>query len=138
MSTKITVDNQAGTIKYVADPISPQLYDLAGEISGTPPINTRVFDFKAIRAFTIKTSGVAGCVTAPSGGSVTYTITKLADIGGGTTSVGTIAFADGATTGTVTISSEVSVAVNDIIYISSPSDIRSMYTVFWTLNGICP
>jgi hypothetical protein len=136
MSTKITVDNQAGTIKYVADPISPQLYDLAGEISGTPPINTRVFDFKAIRAFTIKTGGVAGCVTEPAGGSVTFDIQKI--VSGTPTSIGSIAFADGASTGTVTISSDVSVAVDNIIAIVSPGNLYSISTIFWTLNGICP
>ena len=136
MSTKITIDNQAGTIKYVTDPVLPQLYDLAGEISGTPPINTRVFDFKAIRAFTIKTGGVAGCVTEPSGGSVTYTIQKI--VAGTPTSIGTIVFADGATIGTVTISSDVSVAINDIIAVVSPGNVYSMNTIFWTLNGVCP
>jgi len=132
MSTKITIDNTQGRITSEGSAITPQYYDISGEVAGTPNASTRVFNFKTARAFTLKSGlSVAGCVGQPTA-TTTFTIKK------GDTSIGTIQFDNGSFAGTVTISSDVSVAAGDIINVNSPVDVKSIDTPFWTLVGIIP
>lgn len=134
MSTKVLIDNSTGQIKYESAFINPAPYDVSGEAAGTPSTNTNVFDFKAPRAFTLKSSGhVADCITAPSTSTV-FTIKKNGS------SIGTITYSSGSTPGTVAITSglDTAIAVNDIISVTSPANLNSIDTPFWTLVGTYP
>jgi len=79
---------------------------------------------------------VAGCVAAPSAETV-FTIYKL--VSGVSTSVGTITYAGGDTSGTVSISSDHSISVGNSLYVTSPAGgLNSIDTPFWTLVGLIP
>ena len=135
MATKVLIDNSTGQVKYESAFISPAPYDISGEAAGTPIVNTNIFDFKAPRAFTLKSSGhVADCLTAPSGSTV-FTI-KLNG-----SSIGTITYTSAGTSGTVAITSgtDTAIAVGDKISITSPAaSLNSIGTPFWTLVGTYP
>lgn len=112
-------------------------YDLSGEIPGVPDASSEVFHFVAVRAFTIKASSsnasYAVCKTAPSGGSVTFTVYKGSGTG---TSIGTITFANGATTATFTIGSDVSFTAGEWFHIDSPANVYSINTAFFTFYAV--
>jgi hypothetical protein len=60
----------------------------------------------------------ARCLTAPAN-SATWTLNRIS-ASGSTTQLGTLVFAAGAVTGTFNMSSQASIAVNDILYWAAP------------------
>jgi hypothetical protein len=89
-----------------------------------------VFTFEVTLADDFAASqGHAG--TAPSGGSVDFDVQRNG------ASIGTMSFADAATTATfTTVAATTEVfAIGDRIEIHTPSDLRSMADVSWSFDG---
>jgi hypothetical protein len=61
-----------------ASDVTSIAYDLPAEIAGTPPISTKVVNFKAVRAFNLPAAGhQGGCAVAnPTGSAVSFTVKK--------------------------------------------------------------
>jgi hypothetical protein len=112
-----------------ASDVTSIAYDLPAEIAGTPPVSTRVVNFKAVRAFTLAASGhKGGAVTDPTGSAVVMTVKK----NGSSSGVGgTITFG---TTGTFSSSiTQTSFAVDDLLTVETPSAVNGIDTPFFTL-----
>lgn len=115
-------------------------YDISGEAAATPDASTVIWHFKYGRAATLKASGhVAGCDVAPSGGSPSFPITKIT-AAGASSQIGTLDFADDATTGTVTITgaADVTFAIGDRITLTTSDNLYAMEAPFWTFLQTCP
>lgn len=113
--------------------ISQNPYDFGGEFPGTPTTGEECFHYVACRAFTLPagTSGRAYCVDAPTGGNTTFDVQKITPLGV-TTTIGSIAYTSGDTVGTLTITSTVSIAAGDRIFVKADAtDTRTIGTPFW-------
>jgi len=105
-------------------------YDLPAEIPGTPATSTKVVNFKAVRSFTLASSGhQGGCaVTNPTGSAVSFTVKK----NGSSSGVGgTITFN---TNGTFSSSiTQTSFIASDLLTVETPSAVNGMDTPYFTL-----
>lgn len=96
-------------------------YDLGFPVFSKPKASEQVFRFVAARAYKLpadQTNGRALAQTAATASAV-FTITKNG------TQIGTVTFAAGSTTGTISISADVSFAVGDRIMVVAPSTVDS-------------
>ena len=121
------------SIAIAASQVSEIPYDVSGEYPGTPSSSEECFHFIAVRACTIKATGSRGYSYAgPTGGAVSFDIKKNGS------SIGTIDFADGSISATVTITGglDVSVADGDRIVIVAPASLYGIDTPFWTLKTV--
>jgi len=99
-------------------------YDLPCEIPGTPAATTKVVNFKAVRAFNLAATGhQGGQLTNPSGNFV-CTVAKNG------TSIGTITFAAGGFSHSVTATS---FAAGDVLSVETPAAALGIDTPFFTL-----
>jgi hypothetical protein len=99
-------------------------YDLPFEIPGTPPTSTRVVNFEAVRAFNLSATGhQGGQITNPSGPFI-CPVKKNA------TSIGTITFAAGGFSHSITATS---FAAGDVLIIETPASALGIDTPFATL-----
>ena len=107
-------------------------YDLALSITGKPAANAYVLNFCVVNPFTLP-AGLAGSVAKSNSaatGTATFTIYK-----NGST-VGTIAFAPGSTTGAFTFSALQSFAAGDFIQIIAPAtQDTTLANIGFTLKG---
>jgi hypothetical protein len=101
-------------------------YDLPAEIPGTPAVSTKVVNFKAVRAFTLASTGhQGGQLTNPSA-DVVCTIKK-----NGASITSTITFgASGTFSSSVT---QTSFAVGDVLTVETPSAVNGIDTPYFTL-----
>ena len=99
-------------------------YDLPAEIPNTPATSTKVVNFKAVRAFNLAATGhQGGQLTNPSGNFV-CTVAKNG------TSIGTITFAAGGFSHSVTATS---FAAGDVLSVETPAAALGIDTPFFTL-----
>jgi hypothetical protein len=99
-------------------------YDLPAEIAGTPPVSTKVVNFKAVRAFTLSNTGhQGGQITAPSS-DVVCTVRK------GATSLGTITFTSSGFGHSI---AQTSFAIGEVLSVETPSNVYGIDTPFFTL-----
>ena len=89
-------------------------YDLGSTVVGKPTASEVIFRFRAVRAFTVQSTGHQIVAATAATSSAVFTIAK------NTTTVGNVAFGAGATVPTVTISST-SFAIGDTLTITAPS-----------------
>jgi Collagen triple helix repeat (20 copies) len=109
------------------------VYDLSGQISGTPIASSTIFALKAARSFTIASSGHTADSLSASTNTVIFSIEKNA------VSIGTITYSAAVTAGTVSITSgPVSVSVGDKITLVAPSNLYSLDTPYFTLVATTP
>lgn len=103
-------------------------YDLPAEIPGTPATSTKVVNFKAVRAFILADTGhQGGQLTNPSGNFV-CTVRK------GNTSLGTITFAAGGFSHSITGTlADRTFAAGDILSVETPAAALGIDTPFFTL-----
>ena len=106
-------------------------YDVAGSTVSTPSDNDVILRFRAVRAFRLPTSLTGSSFyaeTAPSGAAV-ITLYKN-DV-----SIGTVNFASGSNTATITFSSDVEFAIGDRLeaVVTTANSIDEVYLTFKTL-----
>jgi hypothetical protein len=122
-----TNTTQVATTAFVAAAVTSSSgapYDLPCEIPGTPPTTTKVVNFKAVRAFSLADSGhQGGQLTNPSGDFV-CTVAKNG------TSIGTITFAAGGFSHSITATS---FAAGDVLSVETPAAALGIDTPFVTL-----
>jgi hypothetical protein len=98
-------------------------YDLPCEVPGTPPTSTKVVNFEAVRAFNLSATGhQGGQITNPSGNFV-CTVAKNG------TSIGTITFASGGFSHSITATS---FAAGDVLSVETPAAALGIDTPFFT------
>jgi hypothetical protein len=104
-------------------------YDVSGEVAGTPIASSKCLNFKSSRAWTLASSGsVAACLTAPTG-NTDFDVQKNG------VSIGTIAFTNAGTSGTVTITVATAFAAGDLLTVVAPAALNSISTPYWTFAG---
>ncbi len=107
-----------------ASAVSSIPYDLPAEIAGTPPVSTKVVNFKAVRAFTLSSTGhQGGQIGNPSSG-VVCTVRK------GATSLGTITFTSSGFGHSI---AQTSFAAGDVLSVETPANVYGIDTPFFTL-----
>jgi hypothetical protein len=99
-------------------------YDLPCEIPGTPPTSTKVVNFKAVRAFSLADSGHQGGQLENPSGNFVCTVAKNG------TSIGTITFAAGGFSHSITATS---FAAGDVLSVETPAAALDIDTPFFTL-----
>ncbi|MFG7180662.1 hypothetical protein ACGYQ5_14135 [Burkholderia pseudomallei] len=94
------------------------VYDVGGYVEGLSSASEQVWQFYSPRAWTLP-SGASGGAKAQTGSgataSTTYSVTRNG------TAIGTLTFGAGSTTGTVSITSAVSVAAGDLLGLTAPA-----------------
>lgn len=92
-------------------------YDLAGSVFGLPTASESILRIRACRAFTMPSgqSNAQAKSAVAATASATFTLAKNGS------SIGTVVFGAGSTTGTITFSNTVSVAVGDLISLTAPA-----------------
>nr|MDA8232368.1 hypothetical protein [Magnetospirillum sp.] len=112
----ITV-NASGQITAVAPTAGVNPYDIAGFLPGLPAAGQVLFRIEMVRSVTLP-AGLAGsravCQAAPNN-AISLPIKQ-----NGTT-IGSVAFAAGATSGTFTFANQVVLAVGDVLELDAPS-----------------
>ena len=93
-------------------------YDLGSTVVGKPTASEVIFRFRAVRAFTLQSSGHEIVANVAATASSVFTITK------NTTSIGTVTFAASGTTPSVSIS-QTSFAAGDRLIITAPASVDS-------------
>jgi hypothetical protein len=119
-STYLTQTNAASTYQTIVG----QPYDLPCEIPGTPPTSTKVVNFKAVRAFNLAATGHQGGQLTPPSGNFVCTVAKNG------TSIGTITFASGGFSHSITATS---FAAGDVLSVETQSTDLGIDTPFFTL-----
>ncbi len=112
-------------------------YDIAGEAVGAVSNNDIVMRFFVTRAFTISagTNYSAGsCETAPSGSSATFNIEQSTDGGSTYSTIGTLTYANGSKSGTITVSTAVSLSVGHIVRVKC-SAASGIVTPWFAVRG---
>ena len=107
-------------------------FDVAGYVQGVPTVSVDIMVFNVLRPFKLPaslTGSAANNGTAPSGGAPAITIKKNGS------SVGTINFADAASTATFTFTTETSWAVGDTMEFTTPANLFSMADLAFSLKG---
>lgn len=98
--------------------VTAAVYDVGGYVEGLSNASEQVWQFYSPRAWTLP-AGASGGAKAPSGSgataSATYSVTRNG------TAIGTLVFGAGSTTGTVSITSSVSVAAGDLLGLTAPA-----------------
>ena len=89
-------------------------YDVGSTVVGKPTASETVLRFRAVRPFTVQSSGHEIVANVAATGSTVFTVTK------NTTSIGSITFAAAATVPTVTVTAT-SFAAGDKLIITAPS-----------------
>lgn len=105
-------------------------YDISMSYSGTPSANEEILRHSVVRPFTMPATGHKGTAyTAPSGGSVSFTVLKNGS------QIGIITFNNGVVTATLSSWSSTSFAAGDYITINAPGTLRSIANIGLTLIG---
>lgn len=101
-------------------------YDLPVEVPGTPSINTRIVNFKAVRPFRLASSGhQGGCAVANPSTNTSFTVQK--NLSG----TDTITFQSGG--GFASSVTQTDFAIGDLLTVETPGALNSMDTPFFTL-----
>ena len=119
--SNIAITNGPGSISIGVTAIP---YDLPCEIPGTPPTSTKVVNFKAVRAFSLSATGHQGGQLTPPSGNFVCTVAKNG------TSIGTITFAAGGFSSSITATS---FAAGDVLSVETPAAALDIDTPFFTL-----
>lgn len=111
-------------------------YDVAGMISGLAPASTKVFYFKATRAFTLSSTPADHVFSANVGatGQSIFTVYKNAS------QILTATFAAGGSAGPqnaqISAVTNASISIGDVISIITPSSSdTTLFDIYWTLTG---
>jgi len=142
-SIPVVVVNASNQITSITPTAIQTPYDLAGEVVGTLTAPSDVFHFKAVRAFSLSSSGAAhrfSCVTAPTS-AVELAVIKVPAVGSPKTLFG-VNYAIGATSATVTaapgtVAADFDLAVGDVVKVSivTLAGGDAFSTPFFTLFG---
>ena len=109
--------NASGQVTAVSSSAGVNPYDIAGYLPGIPTAGQTLFRIEIVRAITLPinlTGSRAVCQTAPTA-AVTLPIKQNG------TSIGSINFAAGATTGTFTLASAVILNIGDVFELDAPA-----------------
>ncbi len=111
-------------IAITASAVSSIPYDLPAEIAGTPPVSTKVVNFKAVRAFTLSSTGHQGGQIGNPSSDVVCTVRK------GATSLGTITFTSSGFGHSI---AQTSFAIGEVLSVETPSAVNGIDTPYFTL-----
>jgi hypothetical protein len=125
-----------GTLEILADlliqnSVTYTGYDISMGFFGTPPANSTIFAFNAVRNYELPvnlTNSAFSWQQAPSG-SVTLTVNKNSG------AIGSIAF-NNSTVGNATFTSNVSFAAGDELQVVTPSNLYNANTLAMTFSGV--
>lgn len=108
-------------------------YDISGEIDGTPDGDYEVFHFKAVRSYTLESSGHAGGVVTAPVSTTTMDIFK----NNTSTTIGTISITN---TGVVSINitatgSTLVFTPNDVLYVMTRTSVNGISGLYFTFRA---
>jgi hypothetical protein len=124
--------NASGQVTAVSSSAGVNPYDIAGYLPGIPSAGQTLFRIEMVRAVTLPislTGSRAVCQTAPTA-AVTLPIKQNG------TSIGSIGFAAGATTGTFSFASVVILNVGDVFELDAPATADATFAgISYTITG---
>lgn len=135
-----TTTNVLATEAYVATAVataSGAPYDIAGEAVGAISNNDIVMRFFVTRAFTISAGtnySTGSCETAPTSSDATFNIERSTDGGSNYSTIGTLTYASGSKSGTITVSSATPLSAGDIVRVKCTAA-NGIVTPWFTVRG---